>query len=68
MSQEADAVVIVVSEETGTISVAIQGRLRRGFSPATLRETLIRELGEAPIHTRTPWRNSKPESSTREVA
>jgi diadenylate cyclase len=68
MSQEADAVVIVVSEETGTISVAIHGRLRRGFSPATLRETLNRELGESPIHAKTLLGHSKPESSTREVA
>lgn len=68
MSQEADAVVVVVSEETGTISVAIHGRLRRGFSAATLRDTLIRELGDASSGSRIPWRGSKPESPTREVA
>jgi diadenylate cyclase len=44
MSHECDAVVVVVSEETGTISVALQGRLRRGLSPDTLREILIKEL------------------------
>jgi diadenylate cyclase len=44
MSQEVDAVVIVVSEETGTISVAIRGRLRRALTPDTLREVLATEL------------------------
>ncbi|MDO8629581.1 MAG: diadenylate cyclase CdaA [Phycisphaerales bacterium] len=45
MSEETDAVVIIVSEETGTISVAMQGRLRRGLTPESLRELLVRELG-----------------------
>ncbi len=44
MSQEADAVVIVVSEETGTISVATRGRLRRALAPDALRDVLIKEL------------------------
>ena len=48
MSQEVDAVVIVVSEETGTISIAIGGRLRRAVSVQALRQTLIRELIPTP--------------------
>ncbi|MGD2109417.1 MAG: diadenylate cyclase CdaA [Phycisphaerae bacterium] len=44
MSQEVDAVVIVVSEETGTISVATQGRLRRALSADSLREVLLKEF------------------------
>lgn len=68
MSQEADAVVIVVSEETGTISIAIHGRLQRGFTPAALRDMLNKELGDASSGSRIPWRVSKPESPTREVA
>ncbi|MCP4250342.1 MAG: TIGR00159 family protein [bacterium] len=42
MSHECDAVVVVVSEETGTISVAQHGRLRRSVSPDGL-STLLRE-------------------------
>lgn len=42
MSHECDAVVVVVSEETGTISVAQHGRLRRSVSPDGL-GTLLRE-------------------------
>jgi diadenylate cyclase len=45
LSQESDAVVIVVSEETGTISVAIDGRLRRGLECDELRVCLLTELG-----------------------
>ncbi len=44
MSQEVDAVVIVVSEETGSISVAIGGRLQRALTLDALRDTLRREL------------------------
>lgn len=44
MSQEVDAVVIVVSEETGTISIATQGRLRRALSVEMLRTVLQKEF------------------------
>jgi len=44
MSQEVDAVVIVVSEETGTISVATQGRLRRALTVESLQDLLEKEL------------------------
>ncbi len=40
MSEESDAVVIIVSEETGTISVAIGGQLQRGFTYTSLKREL----------------------------
>lgn len=40
MSENSDAVVVVVSEETGTISIAVNGELRRGFNGLTLRTEL----------------------------
>ena len=44
MSHEADAVVIVVSEETGSISVAVRGHLHKAVSSEGLRNALVPEL------------------------
>lgn len=44
MSENSDAVVVVVSEETGQISVAISGRLRRDFTRKSLEEYLEQNL------------------------
>jgi diadenylate cyclase len=40
LTEESDAVVLVVSEETGTISIAYKGRLRRGLDEERLRRVL----------------------------
>lgn len=44
MSENSDAVVVIVSEETGTISVAIGGMLKRHLMPETLENLLRNEL------------------------
>ena len=44
LSEQSDAVLVVVSEETGNISVAKEGRLRRDISAGDLREALTQEL------------------------
>ena len=67
MSQEADGVVIVISEETGTISVAIRGRLRRAVTPEALRDTLIRELTSEPHKTKDVRANVTPRTSAEQI-
>ena len=44
MSENSDAVVVIVSEETGSISVAIGGMLKRHLKPETLDNLLRNEL------------------------
>ena len=44
MSEASDAVVVIASEETGTISVAIGGMLKRHLAPQTLEKLLTNEL------------------------
>lgn len=45
LSRETDAVVIVVSEQTGTISVATSGELRKTAGKDSLRSSLVSRLG-----------------------
>ena len=44
MSEASDAVVVIVSEENGTISVAVGGMLKRHLAPQTLEKLLRNEL------------------------
>ena len=64
ISEVSDAVVVVVSEETGTISVAVGGMLKRYLAPQTLEKLLSNEL--APKEESKPrnifkrvWNNTK---------
>lgn len=41
LSEECDAVVVVVSEETGNISIALGGRLKRDYNRNTLYDRLV---------------------------
>lgn len=44
MSENSDAVIVVVSEENGTISIAVEGELKRNFSYNSLKAELTRLL------------------------
>ncbi len=46
VSENSDAVVVIVSEETGTISLSIGGKLDRGLKPELLREKLLTAFGK----------------------
>lgn len=50
LTELVDAVVIVISEETGAISVVVGGRITRDLDPATLNKVLKRLL--SPMHYR----------------
>lgn len=48
-SEQADAVAVVVSEETGSISVAVDGMLKRHLAPETFEQLLRNELMTPPV-------------------
>ena len=54
-SEVSDAVVVVVSEETGTISVAVGGMLKRHLAPQTLERLLTSELLPQVDKNETVW-------------
>ena len=51
LSDESDAIIVVVSEETSKISIAMRGILHRGVSPQQVREVL--SGGEHPVLARS---------------
>jgi diadenylate cyclase len=60
LTEETDTVVIVVSEETGIISIAYNGRLKRGFDGPHLRRVLAAFLGrESGLRQMTRRRNGE---------
>ena len=71
MSENSDAVVVIVSEETGAISVAIDGILKRHLTSQTLTTLLVNELIPAEeeekkpkkLLLRLPWSKTKSEEA-----
>ncbi len=52
LTEESDAIIIIVSEETGAVSLCHRGKLERDFTPASLRARLS-ELLLMPLHEST---------------
>ncbi len=59
MSENADSLVIIVSEETGTISVAENGQLTRGLSKEALVKILQKKMPEAVQRTKKKLKKKK---------
>jgi len=59
LSEVSDAVVVIVSEETGTISVAHKGEMTRHLTEQRLRSFLSSEITEEAKRRLIPWKNRK---------
>ena len=60
LTEESDAVALIVSEETGAVSLAVDGRIERDIDPGHLAERLEQLV--------QPGRRSRPVSTADEVA
>src|SRR5881409_1114244 len=63
ITEESDAVAVVVSEETGAISICYRRKIERGFTPQTLRQ----RLGEILLRSPDEDETTPPEELAREV-
>ena len=70
MTEDSDAAVIVVSEETGTISLVAGGQIRRGLDGQALKQSLLEalEIEEADAATIAESRREPPEAARQPAA
>ena len=59
LTEETDAIAVVVSEETGTISVSYRGKLVRGMDEERLRRFLSAMLVKKSAGSRSRWERAK---------
>lgn len=67
VAEESDAAVVVVSEETGTISLAVEGRLYRELDADSLAKWLTRLLGTAEKRVPGTWLVSRLDTTFRKA-
>jgi diadenylate cyclase len=65
VTEDTDAVAVVVSEETGLISFVQRGEIRRGLDATRLREAILDALQGAP---KKEQKHSESENEAEEIA
>jgi len=68
VTEDTDAVAVVVSEETGLISFVQAGQLKRGFDATRLRIALLNALGALPKKEKEKNKAADTETETEEIA
>jgi diadenylate cyclase len=64
ITEESDAIAIVVSEETGNISICYRGKIERGFKPGQFEKRLSELLLRESDHAENNEQNTLPEPDT----
>ena len=64
LSEETDAVIIVVSEETGTISLMVQGKVMQGMDEERLKQLLFESQQQPPKTAAKPKKTARQESAS----
>jgi len=59
ISEVSDSITVIVSEETGRVSVAIRGDLFGNVNPDDLREKLELAIVKAPAEKKSFWRKQR---------
>jgi uncharacterized protein (TIGR00159 family) len=68
VTEDTDAVAVVVSEETGLISFVQAGDIRRGLDATKLREAILSALDAQPRKEKETQKTSEAESESEEIA
>lgn len=68
VTEDTDAVAVVVSEETGLISFVKSGDIKRGLDATKLRIAIFEALGVAPRKEKERQKLAEPETETEEIA
>ena len=68
VTEDTDAVAVVVSEETGLISFVQAGEIKRGVDATKLRASIFEALGVAPRKDKESQKHSEAETEAEEIA